>query len=115
MLNVRPQGLRSPLMRAKEPRSQAVHEMRGFLSFWGQKAGKPALVIDRYPFTLLESSDNSFIDRSPASDSLFFQFILMLLNERENRNHLPFRFQCGARACKIVDPSNNVGCAYALL
>jgi hypothetical protein len=31
MLNVRPQGLRSPLMRAKEPRSQAVHEMRGFL------------------------------------------------------------------------------------
>src|SRR5271168_4009769 len=35
MLNVRPQGLRSPLMRAKEPRSQAVHEMRGFLSSHG--------------------------------------------------------------------------------
>ena len=25
-------ALRSPLMRAKKPRSQAVHEMRGFLS-----------------------------------------------------------------------------------
>jgi hypothetical protein len=37
MLNVRPQGLRSPLMRAKEPRSQAVHEMRGFLSGPGRR------------------------------------------------------------------------------